>query len=236
MIHIHYRPYNRFLKERIADSGLDSHQGYLEFIRKDIIKPIQYESLYTPIKHSWRNNWALNTNKHCSVEPLLPKIQQYREYNFPSRSQSDIDKYSSSFLDTDNIAIRIPQIKKVDDRDSFLLKKAKYGAHTQTIEGWVPKTVDKTLSNKSSVGYNILSNEVSMSKVKAYILDNKINFKKKGVGEYGDLSKVYSTNFNKEYQNMSLNDAHLFHNYKGIFSHVYDVAHRNGNIIVPFRK
>lgn len=168
---------------------------------------------------------------------MLPKVQQFKDHSFSKRNSNSIEKYQSSFLGTDNIAIRVPQINDVIKKNLFLTKKLQYGSHSESIQN---KEIDdnqgKTLFNKSSVIYNIISQEINQNDVKSNLLDQRINFKKARMGAFCDQTKVYCTNVNKDYKIKLEKDDHLFHNYKGIFSNMYDIAHKNGNLIVPFRK
>ena len=65
-------------------------------------------------------------------------------------------------------------------------------------------------------------------------LKNKRN-KKKGVAEFMDLTKAFNPNFDKKFSDYHQSNPRIFHVYNGVFSHMYDAAHRNGNIVIPFR-
>ena len=65
-------------------------------------------------------------------------------------------------------------------------------------------------------------------------MDRNIHHRRKGISEYSDLTKTFSTNFNKNYSRLLTENPYRFHKYTGIFSEMYDAAHRNGNIIEPF--
>jgi len=56
---------------------------------------------------------------------------------------------------------------------------------------------------------------------------------KKGVTEFADLTRTYYTANNENYSKYI--DNHIFHKYNGIFSHMYNAAQRNGNLVVPFK-
>jgi hypothetical protein len=170
---------------------------------------------------------------------MLPKIQQYKDYYFPPRrTNEDIQAYRSFFHKTDNVTIRMPKITKIDDAASYLNLKRKYGSHSETYQtGWVPQGNFKTMNNRSSVNYNILSNDNNPTSgaLVLKILDKKITNKKKGVAEIVDLTRPFNPNVSKKYVQTVNDNNSVFHRYNGIFSHMYDAAHRNGNIVVPFR-
>ncbi len=118
--------------------------------------------------------------------------------------------------------------------------KKKFGNHTESIlKGWVPlENTIKSLSNLSSVQYNILSpqepNPISGA-VELKILDKKLANRKKSIGEFHDLTMNFHPKINKEFSETFNSHKNIFHIRTGIFSHMYDNAHRNGNISVPFR-
>ncbi len=182
--------------------------------------------------------WAVGTAKQPMTLEQLPKLQQFREYNFPERNQEDIEKRRENFPKTDHISIRAPKIKKKEDSESFLNLKNKMGPHTETyVDGWVPQGNFKTMNNRSSVTYNILSNDKNdlSGAVVLKMMDKKLNNKKKGVAEFSDLTRAYNPNINRKFRENHETNPNIFHVYNGIFSHMYDAAHRNGNIVVPFR-
>lgn len=59
---------------------------------------------------------------------------------------------------------------------------------------------------------------------------------KKGVTEYYDLTRLHAPNIDPLYNEEIKKNPDIFKRNIGIFSHVYDRAHRNGFIVVPFRK
>lgn len=235
------REHKRFIKGKVADTGEDPTGGFLHFMKSDINAPLERASLIESnvnMVQASSNKWAIRTTKQCPAIEKLPKLQQYREYNFPERSQEDVDRYKSFYLKSDNISIRVPELNKKDYKDSFLNLKTKFGPHTETIkDGWVPQGNFKTMNNRSSVSYNIInpSDNATSSAIVLKILDHKVTNKKKGVAEISDLTRAYNPNFNSNYKELLNENKSVFHRYNGIFSHMYDAAHRNGNIVVPFR-
>lgn len=118
------REYKRFLKGKIADTGDDPKGSRLEFIKHDIIRPLERVKASPERPNIDINKWSLNTQKQCASLDSLPKLQQYKEYNFPNRKEGDNETYRSHFLKTDNVSIRVPKISKKDDKESFLNMKS----------------------------------------------------------------------------------------------------------------
>ena len=94
------------------------------------------------------------------------------------------------------------------------------------------------MNNTSSVEYNILSPQEKNNIAGAVImkiLDKKIAAKKKGVAEFSDLTRPFNPNFFPIYTNSFNENNNIFMKYNGVFSHLYDSAHKNGDLVVPFR-
>lgn len=181
--------------------------------------------------------WMVNTQKKCSKLEKLPKVQQFVEYNFVDRKGIDQAKYKTKFSDTDHISVKVPKAGDVDVESSYLNLKKKYGAHTETYNDcWMPQGNFKTMNNRSSVRYDIISNGGIKhgGSTEIRILDKKLANRKKGVAEFCDIPQ--NNSYNKKFAGYLDENKRVFHAYKGIFSHMYDAAHRNGNIVVPFRK
>lgn len=94
------------------------------------------------------------------------------------------------------------------------------------------------MNNRSSVSYNILNNGDNKysSAVVLKILDKKISNKKKGVTEIADLSRKFNPNFNQYFKEVHNENPDSFKRYNGVFTFMYDSAHKNGNIYIPFQK
>lgn len=209
-------------------------------MKNDIIKPLHRTKPYPEnIEVINTDKWALNTQKKCGSPYRLPKIQQFKDYYFPEKSKDNVEKYKTNFIPTDHIAINIPKVFKNEEKDSFLNLKGKFGNHTETsLKGWRPlDNKIKSLSNLSSVQYNILSHQPNKSSavIELKILDKKLANRKKSMGEFYDLTMNFHPKNNQEFKQIYDNNKNIFHKRTGIFSHLYDNAHRNGNISVPFR-
>ena len=66
------------------------------------------------------------------------------------------------------------------------------------------------------------------------MMNKTLNNRKKGYGEYLDLTKTFRVNTNKDFVEKYEENPKRFHKFTGIFSNMYDAAHKNGNIIRPF--
>lgn len=215
--------------------GLMPTKSYEEFMKKDLIKPLKREGLYHQIKLPLRTNWALKTNKNCPKRENLPKFQQFKNYFFYNVDKDEKEKYRKFFLPSDHLAIRYPD-KNISQSQSFpfLEMKAKFNPQSITKSNWEPSVSQLSMSNNSSVSYNIINNQKNDLYLRPSSSMKKINFKKIGVGHYADISHPFYPNFNKEFNQAFSNNNNIFKAYKGIFTKMYDDSSRNGNIYLPF--
>jgi hypothetical protein len=51
---------------------------------------------------------------------------------------------------------------------------------------------------------------------------------KKGIGEYKDLNRITAINSNNDHINAFNENPHIFKRKVGVFTHLYDAAHRFG--------
>lgn len=243
------KPFNRFGKQIVADSGLNPDIGFIEFSKKDITQPLErppYINNKKDIeseKQYLQNNplrWSVGCTYKCNNPSLVPKYDIYKEYNFHPRKNEDNKRYQNYFLDTDHIGIRIPDfVNKSSDSNNYLSMKSKYGPHAESKTGWVPKTYNlNSVGNRNSVDYDIINfNKNTLTGVlHSDMLDKSVNNIKKGVAEFSDYLNPHNPNFNKEYQKYLKENDHIFYNYKGVCSNLYDSAAKNGGLYMPFRK
>ena len=243
------RPYERFIPTKIALTGVDPSGNINEFISNDIIHPMKRPNLY--IKTFWVDNskknidmdnrWALKTTAKCNDRKSLPKLQPFVSYYFPPKyNNKDIDNYRKFSLKTDHIGIQVPRCEKVSQEKSFIKLKTDYYFNTDTKKEneWVPLTCKNSTNNISSKDYNIINfKPLPKANPNPHILLNKtLYFKKKGIGEFADLTKTFRVNFNKEFAEQLKENPYRFRKYQGIFSDMYDSSHKNGDIITPFGK
>ena len=248
------REYKRFISFRKSLTGMDPYYKYINFTNKDLIKPMQRPTLYEKFdiksptyvhnnlyntKKNKETKWAIGTVARAPDEDRLPKRQQFKKYYFPPEyNNKDPENYKKFFLKTDCIGIKVPQINKINSVKSFIKMKIGYSASNETkIENqWVPSAGEISNNNISSKNYNIinfrpLSNE---RKTNNRILNKSLNYRKKGIGEYYDLTNVYNKNFNKEYSKKFEENPKRFYKFNGAFTNMYDSSNRNGKITLPF--
>ena len=247
------REYQRFLKTKQALSGSDIKGNLLEFYNKDIIKPMNRPSLYENFniknpnyKHNSLYNtkpnenskWAINTVARANSIENLPKVQQFENYYFPPKyNNKDVEKYRAFSLKSDHIGIKVPRIQKVKSEFSFLKLKKDYGFFTETKDEnrWKPYFAKDSNNNLSSKDYNIINfSPIYANSSNCLIMNKTLNFRKRGMGEYCDLTKTFCTNFNKDFTEKINSNPNRFHKYTGVFSNMYDASHKNGDIIPPF--
>jgi hypothetical protein len=112
------RPYRRFLPVKEANTGVSADSTFLNFMNHDIIKPYTNYgrlNLYASTQPNFeerKNKWSLSPMKNCPQEIHLPKVQQYKTYNFVQRDKEKVDKYLNNFLKTDHISLRVPKFIK----------------------------------------------------------------------------------------------------------------------------
>lgn len=203
------------------------------------------------IKQPYR--WAVGTIKKSAEECLAPKIEKYKNYNFIPREKiynENVEK-PVTYLSTDHISIK-PREGPKNSKTGFFEMKSKsyiyfllwmyldiYGSHFESKNSsWIPVEGVKTINNKSGVAYNIISHDDNNPSgyIKQRMFDKKMANRKKGLCEFDDITNPFSSNLNKEFNKSLDKHPNMFKRYKGIFSNMYDAAHRNGNLVVPFRR
>ena len=240
------RPFNRFGKPKIANTGIDPSTVFINFNNKDPTQPYNakdssiYNEDYRKYVPTEPLKWSVGNTYVCNDERLLPKKDQFKEYNFSKHIKEEEEKYRINYLSTDHISIRMPKDSKSVDNKSlpYLKMKSEFGPNENSDSYWVPKIQDKaTMSNRSSVEYNIINKQENplTGVVNVGILDKAVNNKKKGVAEFSDYLKPFNYNPNKRYLKYYDKNNDRFHYYKGVFSELYDSAARNGNIYIPFK-
>ena len=236
-----------------------SEKAYLEFIKKDIIKPLTRRNIYSAKnfpnnnKNNYNNNlykqyinnsnnfglknnssshWSLGTTLKSINWETIPKIQQFQKYYFPPYyNNKNIKEYRSFSLKTDHIGIS-DKFKQKNDSESFLKIKSEYSIQKESKEGWEPKIPkNNNLNNQNSVNYNI----INFIPLNNYSKSCKNIFnRQKGIIEFADLNRVVSPNFNKEYIDLYKNNEQRFRKFNGIFTRMYDVTFKNGGFGKPF--
>jgi hypothetical protein len=100
------KDYKRFIKDKIADTGLDTKGAIIEMMKNDIIRPLERPQKIRERTNIDTEKWALQVQKNCTSIDHLPKIQQYKDYYFVNRTPQEVEKYKSSFLKTDNVSVK----------------------------------------------------------------------------------------------------------------------------------
>lgn len=68
------------------------------------------------------------------------------------------------------------------------------------------------------------------------IMDKKVANRKKGLCEFEDLTNAFNSNIDRNYEKCVNKYPIVFRKFNGIFSHMYDSARRNGNLVIPFKR
>ena len=246
------RPFNRFGLSKKSNMGIDPSTVFINFNNKDPNQPKLnadshvYDDFCNKYIPTEPKKWSVGYTYDCKDERLIPRIQQYKDYNFLRRNKEDEEKYKDNYLPTDHISIRMPKLSKsVNKKDNidnkyypYLKMKSEFGTNQKSDSYWVPQIQNKaTMSNRSSVEYDIITNNDNISaKADGFgILDKASNNKKKGVAEFADYLKPFNYNPNKRYLKCFEENNNRFRFYKGPFSELYDSAAKNGSIYMPFK-
>ena len=246
------RPFNRFGLSKKLNMGIDPSTVFINFNNKDPNQPKLnvdshvYDDFCNKYIPTEPNKWSVGYTYDCKDERLIPRIQQYKDYYFLRRNKEDEEKYKDNYLPTDHISIRMPKLSKsVNKKDNidnkyypYLKMKSEFGTNQKSDSYWVPQIQNKaTMSNRSSVEYDIITNNDNISaKADGFgILDKASNNKKKGVAEFADYLKPFNYNPNKRYLKCFEENNNRFRFYKGPFSELYDSAAKNGSIYMPFK-
>ena len=244
------RPFNRFIKTKISDTGVDPTQTFKNFISKDIPKPYKRDilSIYNNNKNSInieKIKWSIGTTCNCSRKEFLPKIDPYKEYHFIPRNENNKNNnLRMTYLSTDHISIKTPDmfetmnsIKKDNKKSILKIKELNFSSESNSY--WVPFVhQDDNDFNRSSVNYNIINytNNTISGKRETSIFEKSINNKKKGVTEFYQLQRNFEPNFRPKYAQMFKENDKRFMKYKGTFTQLYDSYNKNGNVYQPFSK
>lgn len=182
------RPFNRFGKQKIYNTGIDPPKIFIDFINKDPEKP--YKRYVSPIITNDTQfiptsplRWAVGCTKSCTKKEFVPKYDPFKEYNFIKKvkynktintcpnsisyekeeKEENEQNLEKTYLPTDHISIREPNLLKLKEINKnnfpFLKLKREYNITSESNSFWVPRNnANKSFSNKSSVDYNIINN------------------------------------------------------------------------------
>jgi hypothetical protein len=244
------RPFNRFMKPKKANTGVDPMQIFINFINKDFSKPYKsaLSSCYKNDKKDIQienTKWSLGTTCNCPRKQFLPKMDPYKNYYFIKNDDNkNKNNLRMTYLSTDHISIKTPDMlntidfKKIENKKSVLnLKKLNFNSESNSY--WVPFIhQDDNNFNRSSVDYNIINytENKSSGRREATILERSVNNKKKGVTEFTQLQRTFEPNFRPKFAQMFEENNKRFLKYKGTFTQLYDSYNKNGNVYQPFSK
>ena len=247
------RDYHRFQEQAQWGSGMNPQAAFKEFISKDVIAPYTrdrselYPIMNTEIKARPQTaRWALHTTKMPPSIEVVPKVQQFKEYPTQIKTKKteltiDINpKLETEFKNTSRHSRTFQLPAEQTNKNAikgFLDMKKEYNVQKQSNSSWKPFLGGQTVTNISSKKFNIITFEPLSHRIEKTILDDKhINYKKKGVTEYADLTKTYRPNYNTEYKKAITDKPYRFRRFTGLFTNMYDASIRNGGIIKVFGK
>ena len=195
-----------------------------EFILKDVIHnidPHKEKSKRFDDLESRKDIFAVGTTKILKSN----RCKEYVPFNFVANMNS------LSRIKTDKISFNPPAneipLQKIRD---FILTKPNYCQNNETREGWKEKGLAKTLRNKSSVGYDIISfniNNYSGGQI-VRTLEKKLFNHKKGISEFADLTRVASKRENPDHIMALKENPNGFFRKTGLFTHIQDMNSRFG--------
>jgi hypothetical protein len=80
-----------------------------------------------------------------------------------------------------------------------------------------------------------MDKEYTAGMIDKTLMDTKLTHRKKCIGEYNDLYNIFHPNTSEKYMKTFEENENVYKTHKGIFTNMYDSAHRNGNIIQLFK-
>ena len=199
----------------------------MEFIKKDVAKPINvrkehiHEEINRDHFEATQKKWAIGT-----------KTSTIKMVNSVGKLERNFKPVSRHHIKTDHISVVPPArdrpFQKVYDK---ILTKPAYNKNNVCTNVWVPRAYDnKSMNNRSSVGHNIISHKENKNSAALIIgvLDKKVCNRKKGIAEIADAMRQTALKSNKDYVTAFNKNPHQFKRSNGVFSHLYDAAHRFG--------
>ncbi len=141
-------------------------------------------------------------------------------------------------LKTDHISFNPPaNEQKFQGVADKVVTTPPYSGNFESLKGWKEMSGHKTVNNRSSVAYNILTNDDNRYSGAQILktLDKKVTNRKKGLAEFYDLTRVAATKKNEGHEIALSTNPKVFYRKLGIFTNTYDAAVRNGNPSGPFK-
>jgi hypothetical protein len=144
----------------VANTGVDPHGGFLEFVKKDPITNIDVVRDSRPAAPDisyMSQKWAVGTTKYIAQTGKITDDGRL------DRTKMSSNKPWTWRNPTDNISFEPPpagesrELQKVFDE---MVTKPKYNINQVSNNAWVPYYGGpdaKTVNNRSSVGHNIIT-------------------------------------------------------------------------------
>jgi hypothetical protein len=204
----------RFRGIKEYGTGVDPDGGFIEFLKKDVIRNIDVH------RDTVQRVEDLEALKNRIPVGCTKVIREQRKPSAPAPYR----------ITTDHISFQPPAFTSQGPPPIPQYTKA-----NTTKEGWVAPRSQFTLSNCHSTGYNI----VNFQENPHAVIRKATNLhagRAKGITQFSDLNRPYNPNFNQEFARVLSEDPKTFYRRTGIFSHMYDAAARHGYMTMPFEK
>ena len=209
----------RFPEAKQAGTGIDPLGSFVEFVRHDVTRNIDIH------RDNFSRKEDLEARKNLVAIGCTKKQR-------PDVAPKTPVPYK---ITTDVISFHRPEARPLQTAGAGVLARTQFSKSNTSKEGWVAQRPPHTLNNCQSTNYNIINFQDNPNAVMRQTTN--IDAKKhKGITEYADIMNQYTAKVNKDYVHAYNADPNSFKKRTGIFTHMYDAAARQGNIIVPFEK
>jgi len=154
------------------------------------------------------------------TKPRYAKNHQSTIHWIPHDQKNEIEQYEDKLMKKEMGASRT-------DKSSRSLPPS---VRSTASEQKDPSAWGKTLNNRSSVKHNIITGEVNKyaGEMKPGLLDSQVSNRKLGITQLRDLGGPNAINKNPDYVKSINDNANVFKKQNGIFTHLYNAAHRFG--------
>lgn len=205
---------NRFGGIKQFGTGVDPNGGYIEFLKKDVVKNIDIH------RDTVKRVDDLESRKEVIPVGCTKKIVKDKSDRPPAPYE----------IPTDHISFQVPTHTLQGAPSAPVYTKS-----TTSKEGWVAPRSRFTLSNCQSTGYNIINCTENPNAVLRKTTNIQAG-RSKGITQFADLNRPFNPNFNEDYSKALSSEPRVFYRKTGIFSHMYDAAARHGYMTMPFEK
>jgi hypothetical protein len=218
---------------KAANTGLDPLGSLWEFVKKDVTKNID---VHRDTTHRVDD---LAARKDF---PAIGTTKKMRGDKVPAVTCTSLEGSGEDRvvrLKTDHISFNPPaNEQKFQATLDKVVTAAPYSGNFETAQGWKEKSGYKTVNNRGSVPYNIITNDTNPYSGAQILktLDKKVTNRKKGLAEFYDLTRVAAIKANEGHQHAFAQNPQVFYRKLGIFTNTYDAAVRNGTPAGPFKQ